>query len=170
MLHEPPYRIGIGFDFHPFSGERELWLGGVRIPFDRGLLGHSDADALLHALADAILGAAGLPDIGHFFPDSDPAYKGMSSLALLERVWDLVTERGYRVGNVDVVVIAEVPRIKPHVAEMKEKIARCLEIDPTAVGIKATTMERKGVIGREEGIAAEAVVLLYRIDRADDSY
>ena len=153
-------RVGIGFDFHPFTEGRALILGGVHIPFGKGLEGHSDADALLHAVTDAILGAAGLGDIGTYFPDTDPRFRGISSLTLLEEAGRLVRERGFRVGNVDAVVLAEAPRIRPHVDAMKANLARILGVETGAVGIKATTMEGRGVIGRQEGIAAQAVALL----------
>jgi 2-C-methyl-D-erythritol 2,4-cyclodiphosphate synthase len=161
----PDSRVGIGFDFHPFSAGRRLVLGGVHIPFEKGLQGHSDADALLHAVTDAILGAAGLADIGTHFPDDDPRFRDASSQFLLEEAFRWVRERGFRVGNVDIVVVAEVPKIQPHIAEMKSNIARILKVQPAEVGIKATTMEGRGVIGRAEGIAVQAVALLH----ADES-
>ena len=159
-----PVRIGNGFDFHPYAAGRPLILGGVEIPWNRGLEGHSDADALLHAVADAILGAGGLSDIGSHFPDTDPRFRGISSLILLEQVCGLLQGTGYRVGNVDVMVLAEAPRIKPYVDSMKSNIARVLGLAASDVGIKATTMEGKGVIGRGEGIAVFAVALVYRSD------
>lgn len=157
-------RVGIGFDFHRFAPDRPLVLGGVTIPFEQGLLGHSDADAVLHAVTDAILGAAGLGDIGTHFPDADPRFSGASSVGLLEEAYRRVCERGYRVGNIDVVVLAEVPKIRPHVASMQIRIARSLEVTPADIGIKATTMEGRGLIGRKEGIAAQAVAMLYRAE------
>jgi 2-C-methyl-D-erythritol 2,4-cyclodiphosphate synthase len=159
-----PVRIGNGFDFHPFAAGRPLILGGVEIPWERGLDGHSDADALLHAVADAILGAGGLADIGSHFPDTDPRFRGISSLILLKQVFGLLRGKGYRVGNVDVMVLAEAPKIKPYVDSMKSNIARALDLAASDVGIKATTMEGKGVIGRGEGIAVFAVALVYRPD------
>jgi len=158
----PPFRIGNGFDFHPFAEGRRLVLGGVEFEWDRGLEGHSDADALLHAITDAILGAAGLDDIGSHFPDTDPRYQGISSLVLLRRAVELVTARGYRVVNIDAMVLAEAPRIKPHVPMMKANVAEALGVPVADVGIKATTMEGRGVIGREEGIAVLAVALVWR--------
>ncbi len=155
-------RIGHGFDFHPFQAGRPLFLAGVEIPHETGLSGHSDADAPLHALMDALLGAAGMSDIGSLFPDSDERYRGVSSLLLLEKVFRLIRGRGFRVVNVDLTVLAERPRIRPHVAAMKANIARTLQIPARQVGIKATTMEGRGTIGRGEGIAAEAVALLSR--------
>jgi 2-C-methyl-D-erythritol 4-phosphate cytidylyltransferase/2-C-methyl-D-erythritol 2,4-cyclodiphosphate synthase len=158
----PELRIGHGFDFHPFAPGRPLFLGGVEIPHECGLLGHSDADAPLHALMDALLGAAGMSDIGSLFPDSDERYRGVSSLLLLEKVFRLVRGKGFHVVNVDLTVLAERPRLRPHVGAMKANIARTLQIPARQVGIKATTMEGRGAIGRGEGIAAEAVALLSR--------
>ena len=153
-------RIGFGYDIHPLAEGRKLFLGGVEIPSPRGLDGHSDADVLLHALCDALLGAAGLPDIGHLFPNTDPAYKGASSLSLLAEVVRRVREAGFVAGNVDMTLIAEAPKIAPYIAEMRAAIAECLLVDPSQVGIKATTNEGLGSLGRGEGIAAHAVALL----------
>jgi len=161
-------RVGSGFDFHAFAEGRKLFLGGVEIPSERGLLGHSDADALLHAVCDALLGAAGLPDIGSYFPDTDERYKGASSLLLLEKTYRLVRGKGFAIVNVDVTVLAEEPRIRPHVEAVKANLARALYIKPQDIGIKATTMEGKGAIGRAEGIAAYAVALLEKVDETDD--
>ncbi len=158
------YRVGLGFDFHPFADGRPLRLGGVTIPHDRGLRGHSDADVLLHALADALLGAAGLKDIGSYFPDTDPRWKDASSLLLLEKVQRLVRGKGYRIANVDLVVLAEEPRIAPHVEAIQAAVGRVLHLDASEVGVKATTMEGCGSVGRKEGIAAQAVALLCRVD------
>jgi 2-C-methyl-D-erythritol 2,4-cyclodiphosphate synthase len=153
-------RIGSGFDAHAFVEGRPLILGGVRIPHPRGLLGHSDADVLLHAIADAILGALALGDIGKHFPDSDPRYRGADSLQLLKEVALLAHGRGYAVANVDATVIAEAPRIAPHVDAMRRNIAGALDCPIDAVSVKATTTERMGFAGRGEGIAAMASVLL----------
>lgn len=153
-------RVGSGFDVHAFAPGRPLVLGGVTIPFDRGLAGHSDADVLLHAIADAILGAVALGDIGQHFPDSDPRWKGADSRALLRRVVALARERGHSIGNVDATVIAQVPRIAPHVASMRAHIAADLGCAIDVVSVKATTTERLGFTGREEGVAALATVLL----------
>ncbi len=156
------FRVGLGFDFHPFGQDRRLLLGGVRIPHPLGLQGHSDADALLHAVTDALLGAAGLRDIGTWFPDSDPAYRDSSSLMLLEKAYELVRDRGFAVINLDITVLAEAPRIQPHVEAMKANLARLLSVEPGRIGLKATTMEGCGTIGRREGIAVQSVVLLVR--------
>ena len=158
----PEFRVGTGFDFHSFEEGQTLVLGGVVIPHDRGLKGHSDADALLHAIMDALLGAAGLKDIGSYFPDTDPRYREISSLLLLEKVYRLVRGKGFSVGNIDLTVIAEEPRIYPHIEAMKVTLARTLHLKPDQIGIKATTMEGKGPIGRREGLAVQAVALLIK--------
>lgn len=150
-------RVGIGYDVHPFADGRRLVLGGVEIPHERGLQGHSDADVLSHAIADAVLGALGLPDIGHYFPPSDASIEGISSLKILERCAELSEEKKMRIVNVDASLVAEAPRVKPHADAMKSRIARALGIRAEDVGIKATTNERLGFVGREEGIAAMAV-------------
>ena len=150
-------RSGIGYDVHRFAAGRPCILGGVEIPHPLGLDGHSDADVLCHAIADALLGAAGEPDIGHFFPPSDESIRGISSLEILRRVAARVAEKGGRIGNVDSTLIAEAPKILPHVPAMKEKVASALGLEPGQVGIKATTNEGMGFLGRREGIAAMAV-------------
>lgn len=153
-------RIGTGFDVHALVAGRALILGGVTIPHSRGLLGHSDADVLLHAIADALLGALALGDIGRHFPDSDAAYAGADSRALLRRVMDLVASRGYELGNVDATIVAQAPRVSPFVDAMRANIAADLRCAVDRVSVKATTTERLGFTGREEGIAAQAVVLV----------
>ncbi len=153
-------RIGHGFDVHAFASGRALILGGVNIPYERGLLGHSDADVVLHALADALLGAAALGDIGRHFPDTDPAFAGADSRVLLREVVARVAAAGWQVGNVDVTVIAQAPRLAPHIAAMVQNIAADLAVTPGQVNVKATTTERLGFTGRGEGIACEAVCLL----------
>ena len=153
-------RIGTGFDVHALVADRLLILGGVTIPHPRGLAGHSDADVLLHAIADALLGALALGDIGVHFPDSDVRYKGADSRTLLRHVAGLIQNAGWEVGNVDATVIAQVPRLAPFVPAMRDNIAADLGVDRAQVSVKATTTERLGFAGREEGIAAEAVVLL----------
>lgn len=153
-------RIGHGYDVHRFTPGRPLVLGGVRIPHDEGLAAHSDGDVLIHALCDALLGAGGLGDIGRHFPDTDPALKGVDSRVLLRRVRDLLTEQGMSVGNVDVTVIAEAPRLAPHIEAMRVTLAGDLEVPVPDVNVKATTSEGLGFPGRREGIAAHAVALL----------
>ncbi len=154
-------RIGTGYDVHKLVEGRDLIIGGVNIPHTLGLLGHSDADVLLHAIADAVLGAAGLKDIGAHFPDTDPQYKGISSMLLLEHVRELVMDKGYVVGNVDATIIAQAPKLRPYIELMEENVAKCLGIDVEQVNIKATTEEHLGFTGREEGISSQAVCLLY---------
>ena len=155
-------RIGHGYDVHRFAEGRKLILGGVEILYDKGLLGHSDADVLLHAIADSLLGAAALGDIGKLFPDSDEKYKGADSLALLGEVAKHLCEAGYRVVNVDSTVIAQAPKLAPHITAMRENIARALSVDIGSVSVKATTEEGLGFSGRKEGIAAHAVCLIDR--------
>jgi 2-C-methyl-D-erythritol 2,4-cyclodiphosphate synthase len=153
-------RIGHGFDVHALAPGRRLVIGGVEIPFDRGLAGHSDADVLLHAITDALLGAAGLGDIGRHFPDSDPQFKDADSRALLRAAAARVRQAGFRVANVDATIIAQAPKMAPHIAQMVANIAADLGLAPSRVNVKATTTERLGFTGRGEGIAAEAVALL----------
>ena len=156
-------RIGIGYDVHQLCEGRKLILGGVEIPFERGLLGHFDADVLIHAIMDAMIGAMGLGDIGKHFPDTDPAYKGISSVALLEHVTGLMKQQGYKIGNVDAVVIAQRPKIGPHFPAMKTILAKAMECEEEQLNLKATTEEKLGFTGREEGMAAQAVCLLERV-------
>ncbi len=156
-------RVGIGIDFHRFDPSRKLFLGGVEIPGEPGLSGHSDADAIIHAVCDALLGAASLGDIGKHFPPGDPAYKGISSLVLLERVRELLAKRGYVPLQVDVAVVAERPRLSPYVQAMRERIAAALGIPVEDVSIKATTPEGMGALGRGEGMGAWAVALIRKV-------
>ncbi len=153
-------RIGTGYDVHRFEEGRDLILGGVRIPYEKGLLGHSDADVLTHALMDALLGAAALGDIGLLFPDKDPKYKGISSLVLLREVGRRIGEAGYRVGNVDVTVVCEAPKLSPYRDEMRKNLSEALGIPLGSVSVKATTEEGLGFTGKKEGIAAQAVCLI----------
>ena len=153
-------RIGQGFDVHQLAEGRKLIIGGVEIPHDRGLLGHSDADVLLHAISDALLGAAALGDIGRHFADTDAKYKGIDSRILLRETLHLVREQGWRVGNVDATIIAQAPKMAPHILQMVAHIAADLRVEKNAVNVKATTTEQLGFSGRGEGIAAQAVVLL----------
>lgn len=153
-------RVGIGFDIHRLEDGKEVVLGGVRIPFEKGLIGHSDADVLLHAICDAMLGAAGDGDIGVHFPNTDPLYKGISSMELLKKTKDIIAGRGFRVSNIDSVVIAEGPKVSPYRDVMIKNIAATLELEPDRIHVKATTGEGLGSVGRGEGIAAYAVCLL----------
>ncbi len=159
-------RIGNGYDIHQLAPNRALILGGVTIPHERGLLGHSDADALTHAIMDALLGALSLGDIGHYFPPSDPQWKNADSIVLLQQVHELVRSRGWQIGNLDSVIIAERPKLKPHIPAMRNRLAQALNLDPDQVGIKATTNEKLDATGREEGIAVHSVVLLIAADAA----
>lgn len=154
------YRIGQGFDVHKLVEGRDLWIAGVKIPYHLGLLGHSDADVALHALCDALLGAAALRDIGYHFPDTDPKYKGADSRVLLRSVKDLLFNKGYSIGNVDVTIAAQAPKMLPHIPQMIQNIANDLGIENDCVSVKATTTERLGFTGRGEGIAAFAVALI----------
>ncbi|MDZ8108514.1 MAG: 2-C-methyl-D-erythritol 2,4-cyclodiphosphate synthase [Nostoc sp. DedQUE12a] len=153
-------RIGNGYDIHRLVSDRALILGGIQIPHELGLLGHSDADVLTHAIMDAMLGALSLGDIGHYFPPSDPQWAGADSLILLTQVHQLIREQGWQIGNIDSVVVAERPKLKPHIHKMRDKLAAVLELESNQIGIKATTNEKLGPVGREEGICAYAVVLL----------
>jgi len=153
-------RIGIGYDVHQLVPGRKLVLGGVVIPFEKGLLGHSDADVLVHAVCDALLGAAGLGDIGLHFPDTDPKYKNISSLKLLVQTKTMVQNKGFSIQNIDTIVFAEAPKIGPHRKIMQENLAAAIEVDPSCINIKATTTEGLGIIGKGEGIGAMSVVLV----------
>lgn len=154
-------RIGFGYDVHAFAPNRELWLGGIRVPSDRGLMGHSDADVLIHALCDALLGAAALRDIGYHFPDTKGnEYEGIDSKILLRRTMQLIREAGYELGNCDCTVCAQTPKLSPYIESMRQCLAETMGCDISQVSVKATTTEHLGFVGREEGIAANAVVLL----------
>ncbi len=153
-------RVGMGYDVHRLVEGRDLVMGGVNIPYEKGLLGHSDADVLLHAIMDALLGAAALGDIGKHFPDSDPAYKGISSILLLEKVGELLTGEGYFVGNIDATIIAQAPKMRPYIDQMRENIAKALDVDVSCINVKATTEEGLGFTGTGEGISAQAICML----------
>ncbi|MFD1929724.1 2-C-methyl-D-erythritol 2,4-cyclodiphosphate synthase [Sporosarcina siberiensis] len=156
-------RIGQGYDVHKFEEGRPLIIGGITIPHHKGLVGHSDADVLLHTITDAALGAIGEGDIGRHFPDTDASFKDADSAVLLEKVWAIVAERGYKLGNIDCTIIAEMPKMSPHIESIRARVAQLLQADVTQVNIKATTTEKLGFTGREEGIAALAVILLTSI-------
>jgi 2-C-methyl-D-erythritol 2,4-cyclodiphosphate synthase len=153
-------RIGNGYDIHRLVSDRPLILGGIEIPHELGLLGHSDADVLTHAIMDAMLGALSLGDIGHYFPPSDPKWAGANSLLLLEQVNQLILDKGWQIANIDSVVVAERPKLKPHIGAMRDRLATILKLTPDQVSVKATTNEKLGPVGREEGIAAYAIALL----------
>lgn len=156
-----PYRIGFGFDVHQLVEGRELWLGGIKIEHRLGALGHSDADVLLHAICDALLGAAALGDIGKHFPDTDQSFKNIDSKILLSQVKSLLDTKGYSIGNIDCTLVMEKPKIAPHIPSMVDCISNILGIDSSCISIKATTNEKMGFIGREEGVTAHAVSLIY---------
>ncbi len=157
------YRVGFGYDVHQLVEGRDLWLGGIKIDHSLGLLGHSDADVLIHAICDALLGAAGLRDIGFHFPDTSEDTLNMDSKIILRRTVELLREHGYEVGNVDATVCAERPKLNPHIPQMQQTMAQVMDVDPGSVSIKATTTERLGFTGREEGISAYAVALIYKV-------
>jgi len=156
-------RVGFGYDMHRFAEKRELWIGGVQLDHPLGLLGHSDADVLIHAICDAMLGAANLRDIGYHFPDTSPDYQDADSKILLKKCVSLLCDKGYRIGNIDTTVCTEQPKLNPHIPAMQQKLADIMELDRDAISIKATTSEKMGFVGREEGITAYAVVLIEKI-------
>jgi len=157
-----PYRIGIGFDVHAFADNRKLIIGGVDIPFEKGLAGHSDADVLLHAISDALLGSISAGDIGQHFPDTDPKYKNANSLTLLKHVYELVQHKGYSIGNIDAVITAQRPKLASHIPLMQKNISDILQTEIENISIKATTTEKLGFVGREEGLSAFASVLIIK--------
>ena len=157
------FRVGHGYDVHKLVEDRKLIIGGVEIPHSKGLLGHSDADVLAHAICDALLGAAALGDIGKHFPDNDDRYKDVDSLVLLEKVCELIRNKGYEISNVDSTILAQAQKLRPYIDEMRSKLAKAMKLDIDELSVKATTEERLGFTGREEGIAAHAVVLLMTI-------
>lgn len=159
-----PFRIGHGFDVHRFGEGDHLMLGGVRVPYSSGFIAHSDGDVVLHAVSDALLGACAQGDIGHHFPDTDPRWEGADSRQLLAHVVTMIKAQGYAIGNVDITIIAQAPKIAPHITDMRQAIADTLDVPKDCVSVKATTSERLGFTGREEGIATEAIVLLMRQD------
>lgn len=158
-----PFRVGIGYDIHKLVENRDLILGGVKIPYEKGLLGHSDADVLIHAIIDALLGALNLQDIGTLFPDTDPKYKGADSTLLLKSVIELVTEKGYKIGNIDSNIIAQAPKMMPHIPAIKQKLAEVMKIDADLISVKAKTKEKLDAVGEKLAIETNAVVLLYKI-------
>lgn len=162
--HQPPFSIGFGYDVHQFDENRPLFLGGVLIPEGPGLDGHSDADVLIHAIMDAMLGAAGLPDIGHYFPPTDDQWKGVRSTVLLKKVCETLYEAGWVVGNIDASIVAEVPKVNPYADQMKIVLSELISLPKKRIGIKATTNEKMGFIGRKEGMTAYASVLCLRIE------
>jgi 2-C-methyl-D-erythritol 2,4-cyclodiphosphate synthase len=156
------FRIGYGIDYHQLKEGRDFWLGGIKLPYHRGAVGHSDADVLLHAICDALLGAIAAGDIGTHFPDTDDSFKNIDSKILLKKCHELIQAKGFSIGNIDSTVCLELPKIKPHIAAMQEAIANCLHLDTELISIKATTTEKLGFVGREEGVVAHATVLLIK--------
>lgn len=156
-----PFRIGFGYDVHQLSESHEFWLGGIRVPHRKGAVGHSDADVLIHVICDALLGAANMRNIGYHFSDKDPKYKGIDSKLLLKEVMEMIRSAGYEVGNLDSTICLQVPKLNPHIPEMKACLAGVMEIDEDAISIKATTSEHLGFVGREEGISAYCTALIY---------
>lgn len=156
------FRVGFGYDVHVFASGRELWLGGIKIDFPRGLLGHSDADVLIHSLCDALLGAANLRDIGFHFPDNDKEFKNIDSKLLLQRTMELIRDKGYEFGNADCTVCAEEPKLNPHIPAMQLTLSQVMNVDPDLISIKATTSEKVGFVGRKEGISSYSTVLIYK--------
>lgn len=163
-------RVGIGYDVHKLVENRKLIIGGVEIPHTKGLLGHSDADVLLHAISDALLGAAALGDIGKHFPDTDDRYKGISSIILLQHVGDLIAEKGYTINNIDATIVAQKPKLLPYIPTMRENIAKALDLDLDQVNIKATTEERLGFTGSEEGMSSSAVCSIEKVEAINLDY
>ncbi|MBK6266489.1 2-C-methyl-D-erythritol 2,4-cyclodiphosphate synthase [Marivirga sp. S37H4] len=157
-------RVGYGYDVHQLADGEEFWLGGIKLDYHKGAVGHSDADVLIHVICDALLGAANLRDIGFHFADTDPEYKGIDSKILLDKTVALIRSRGYEIGNIDVTVSLQKPKINPHIPEMKKCLAKVMNIKEDDLSIKATTTEKLGFVGREEGVDAHAVVLIYKID------
>lgn len=162
MTNNNSFRIGFGFDVHSFADNRKLIIGGVEIPYHKGLAGHSDADVLLHAISDALLGSLSLGDIGHHFPNTDPKWKDIDSSIILKKSYELITQQGYKISNIDSMLAAEAPKIAPYIEQMKKRIASILEISENQISIKATTTEKLGFIGRSEGMVAIANVLVYK--------
>ena len=157
-----PIRVGMGFDVHRLVADRQLWLGGILIPHTHGLLGHSDADVLIHAICDALLGAANMRDIGYHFPDTSADFAGIDSKILLKKTVEIIASKGWRVGNVDCTVCAERPKLNPHIPQMQQTLAPLMDVDVDAVSIKATTTEKLGFTGRQEGISAYATALIFK--------
>lgn len=157
-----PYRVGIGYDIHRLEENRDLIIGGIKIPYEKGLLGHSDADVLIHAIIDSLLGALNLQDIGTLFPDTDPKYKGADSTVLLKNVIELVSQKGYKIGNIDSNIIAQAPKMMPHIPAIKQKLAEVMDIDVEQISVKAKTKEKLDAVGEKLAIETNAIVMLYK--------
>ena len=162
-MNKPNIRIGIGYDIHRLEENRDLIIGGIKIPYEKGLLGHSDADVLVHAIIDALLGAASMPDIGTLFPDTDEKYKNADSIELLKHVYKLIKEKGFLINNLDSNIIAQAPKMMPHIPQMKSKLAEVLELDINDISIKAKTKEHLDAVGEKKAIEAQSIVTIYRI-------
>lgn len=162
-MNKPIFRTGIGYDLHRLEENRDLIIGGVKIPYEKGLLGHSDADVLVHAIIDALLGALALPDIGTLFPDTDEKYKGADSIELLKKVYSMVKENGYMIGNLDTNIIAQAPKMMPHIPDMKKNLSAVLEIEKEDISIKAKTKENLDAVGEKRAIEAQAIVTVYKV-------
>lgn len=162
------FRIGVGYDVHKLEEGADFWLGGIKIPHTHGAVGHSDADVLIHAICDAILGAANLRDIGYHFSDKDPQYKGIDSKLLLARTMDLLREQGFEIGNIDTTICLQEPKVGPHIEKMRETLADVMRIRTDDISIKATTTERLGFVGKKEGVAAHSVALVYKVHTRQD--
>lgn len=156
------FRVGFGYDMHRLAEDRDLWLGGIKIDFEKGLVGYSDADVLIHTICDALLGAANLRDIGYHFPDTDGEFENIDSKILLEKTVALLRDNGYEISNIDSTICAEYPKLNPHIPDMQKKLSEVMNVDISAISIKATTSERMGFVGRQEGITAYAVALIYK--------
>lgn len=156
------FRVGFGYDMHRLAEDRDMWLGGIKIDFEKGLVGHSDADVLIHTICDALLGAANLRDIGYHFPDTDGEFENIDSKILLEKTVALLRDNGYEISNIDSTICAEYPKLNPHIPAMQKKLSEVMNVDISAISIKATTSERMGFVGRQEGITAYAVALIYK--------
>ena len=156
------FRIGFGFDVHQLAENYDFWLGGIKIPHTKGAVGHSDADVLIHVICDAVLGAADLRDVGFHFPDTDPKYKGIDSKKLLKEVFSLLRNKGYELGNLDTTICLELPKVNPHIPEMKKCLAKVMDIEENQISIKATTTEKLSFVGRQEGVSAYATALIYK--------
>lgn len=156
------FRIGFGFDVHQLAENYDFWLGGIKIPHTKGAVGHSDADVLIHVICDAVLGAADLRDIGFHFPDTDPKYKGIDSKKLLKEVFSLLRNKGYELGNLDTTICLELPKVNPHIPEMKKCLAKVMDIEENQISIKATTTEKLSFVGRQEGVSAYATALIFK--------
>lgn len=167
-MKKPNIRVGYGYDVHQLKEGYDLWLGGIKVDHDKGAVGHSDADVIIHVICDALLGAANMRDIGYHFPDTDPKYKGIDSKKLLDEVMGLIRNRNYEVGNIDVTLCAQRPKVNPYIPRMVEVLSEVMDVAAEDISIKATTTEKLGFVGKEEGIAAHAVALIYKVEKSKE--